>query len=109
MTLLEVANKFPPCVCRMLARKKNGHAPLSVREIAQKSGISKSIVATLSMKDSWEGVAIEDVVQFSLACGVDLMRPAETMKYIRRSKRVHLENADPSQKKFFLRLFSARS
>lgn len=108
MTLLEIADKFPPCLCRFLARKKHGHQPLSVRDLAELSGLSKSTVAVLSLKRSWKGVPIDVVVRFTEACGVNLMRSAEVRKYIRRSRRVYLENASPQQKRFFLKLFTQR-
>lgn len=106
MTLLEIADKFPPCLCRFLARKAHGHQPLSVRELAQLSGLSKSTVAELSLKRSWTGVPIDTVVRFSRACGVNLVAPREARKYLRRARRVHIENANPQQKRFFLRLFT---
>lgn len=108
MNILQIADQFPPCLCRFIARKKNGHAPLSVRELAQKSGLSKSKVATMSLLESWKGIAIEDVLSFSQACGVDLMRPRDARAYLKSSAKVHIQNADPAQKKFFLRLFKGR-
>lgn len=108
MTLLEIADKFPPCLCRLLARKNHGHAPLSVRELAEKTGLSKSTIAELSLRRTWSGVSIDTVVKFSQACGVDLFRPRDTVAYLRRSKRAHLKNADAQQKKFFLRLCQAK-
>jgi 3,4-dihydroxy-2-butanone 4-phosphate synthase len=106
MTLFEMAEQFPPAVCRYLARKRNGHTPMSHRDLAKIVGISKSQVAVLSLRKSWKGVPIDVVVKFSSACGVDLMRPSQALKYIRKAKRVHIENASPAQKKFFVRLFT---
>jgi hypothetical protein len=108
MTLLEVANQFPPCACRFLARKKNGHLPMSHRDLAAASGLSKTKVAELSLRRSWEGVPIDVVEAFSKACGVDLLRPGRTWEYLRRYKRVHLQNATPAQKEFFKRMFTKR-
>lgn len=81
---------------------------MSHRDIARASGLSKTKVAELSLKRSWEGVAIEDVDAFARACGVDLMNKKRVAEYIRHAKRVHLQNATPVQKKFFERLFSGR-
>lgn len=108
MTLLEQADQFPPILCRYLARKKHGYHPMSVRDIAAASGLSKSKVAELSDRTSWRGIAIEDVVAFSLACGVDLQRPSRVMEYIRRSKRVYLARANPQQREFLARIFKLR-
>jgi hypothetical protein len=108
MNLLQLADRFPPAVCRYLARKDHGHSPMSHRDIAKASGLPKTKVAELSLKKSWKGVPIDVVVRFSSACGVDLLRSKKTLSYIRRAKRVHLQNATPAQKKFFIRLFSQR-
>lgn len=108
MTIFDVAEKFPPCLCRCIARKKHGYAPMSVRELAEKSGLSKSRVAELSLKRSWKGIPIDTISAFSLACGVDLMRPHDTIRYLRKSKRAHLERATKAQREFFLKLFTLR-
>jgi hypothetical protein len=108
MTLLEVANRFPPIACRYLARKDHGWTAMSHRDLASASGLSKTKVAELSLRKTWDGVPIDVVVRFSLACGVDLMRPKRTLAYLRRARRMHLQNATPAQKKFFLRLFNQR-
>lgn len=81
---------------------------MSVRELAEKSGLSKSRVAELSIKRSWKGIPIDTVEAFTRACGVNLMRPSETIWYLRKSKRVHLERATKAQREFFLKLFRSR-
>lgn len=108
MTILDIAEKFPPCVCRYLARKNHGHKPMTVRDIAEKSGLGKSTVAKLSLLRTWKGVSIDTVVSFSLACGVDLLNPHKVTEYLRRSKRAHLDNVSPIQRKFFHKLFTQR-
>jgi hypothetical protein len=108
LNILQLADRFPPAVCRYLARKDHGHSPMSHRDIAKASGLPKTKVAELSLKKSWKGVPIDVVVRFSSACGVNLLKTGETRKYVRRYKRVHLQNATPAQKKFFIRLFSQR-
>lgn len=108
MTILEQAEQFPPMICRYLARKAHGHRPMSVRDIAAVSGLSRDVVSRLSMMRSWKGVSIDTVEAFSRACGVDLMRPGLVAKYLKRSKRVHLTRANPQQREFFMRLFKLR-
>lgn len=104
MTLLEKADRFPPCLCRYVARKDHGLAPLSHRELAKLAGLSKSTVADLSVKTSWAGVSIDTAVKFSQACGVDLLRPSRAVAFLRSGKKHHLTRLDRQQKKFFLRL-----
>ena len=108
MTLLEKANQFPPCVCRFLARKKCGQAPMSSREIAALAGLSKARVDSLSLLSSWKGIPIDTVAAFSKACGVDLLRPAAARKYLKRSKRIHLSNATAKQRQFFQKLLQIK-
>lgn len=81
---------------------------MSHRDIATASGLSKTKVAELSLKRSWEGVPIEQVEAFARACGVDLLRPKRALEYLRRAKRVHMQNATPAQKEFFQRMFTTR-
>jgi hypothetical protein len=108
MTLLEMVDRFPPILCRYLARRKNGHKPMSVRELSEASGISKSQVANLSLKPTWSGVPIDTVVRFSLACGVDLMRPRDARRYLKTARKAHLRNATPRQRQFFQKMFSVK-
>jgi hypothetical protein len=109
MTIFEKAEAFPPAICRYLARKSNGHRPMSVRDIAIASGLSKSKVADLSLKTTWKGVSIDTVVAFSQACGVDLMRPHLVTEYLRKTKRIHLTRvSNVHQREFFQRLFKLR-
>jgi hypothetical protein len=108
MTLIQLANRVPPCLCRVMARKKNGFAPMSHRDLADASGLSKTKVAELSLRRKWDGVPIDQVEAFARACGVDLMNTKRVKDFLRRAKRVHLQNANPAQKLFFQRLFTGR-
>lgn len=104
-TLFEIAERFPPRICRLLAHKR-GAAPLSHREIASLSGLSKSTVAALSTKSTWAGISIDTVVKFSRACGVNLAAPSKTLDYIRRRKQAHLKKAKGNQAKLVGRLLT---
>lgn len=106
--IFETAEKFPPCVCRLAARKKNGWRPMSCLDIARAAKLSKSYVAYLSTKTTWKGVPIDVVERFSKACGVDLISPKAVLDYFRESKMIHTRNCSKTQKRFFLKLFSHR-
>jgi hypothetical protein len=108
MSLLSVANRFPPCLCRFVARKNHGHTPMSHRDIAAASGISKTKVAELSLRRTWDGVPIDEVESFARACGVDFLRPKRVLEYLRKAKRVHIQNATQAQKEFLQRMFTGR-
>lgn len=78
---------------------------MSHRELAEASGLSKSYVAELSRKTSWRGQRIEVIVNFSRACGVDLMKPCSVTEYLKKCKRIYIANAPKAQKKMYLRIF----
>lgn len=108
MTLFETAERVPPFICRLVARKSNGWRILTTREIAAKSGISKSTVARISVLKSWAGVSIDDVQSFSTACGVNLMDIYAIGEYLRRSKKVLLLKCDSKQRRFYAKLMALR-
>jgi hypothetical protein len=105
MSLLSIADKVPPFVCRIVARKNHGWQPMSIRDIAEASGIKKSRVAEISRMTSWRGIAIEEVDAYSRACGVDLENPWKTIEYIRESKFAFMENASARQRRVYKELF----
>jgi hypothetical protein len=104
--MLAQANKVPPFLCRLVARKRSGWHPMSCADIGKKAGLSKSYVASLSLKTSWKGVPIEVVERFSEACGVDLLHPQDTLKYLRESKMIFTKLCSKSQARFFIKLFA---
>ena len=66
-------SRFPPLVCRLLARTgpKNKQSPLSDTVIAKCSGMTVSKVASLSWLTSWDDVTCSDMLAFSRGCGVN--------------------------------------
>lgn len=67
-------DRFPPVVCRLLARTKTrgaGVKPMADAEIALLAGMTVSQVASLSRLTSWEDVPVKTLRAFSTACGVD--------------------------------------
>lgn len=59
-----------------MARDKRRTRALTVREIADLSGINARTVKRLSNKTTWDGVRVEVAFAFAKACGVDLMNPS---------------------------------
>lgn len=109
MTILKLVNRFPPILCRLCARKNRGYALLSNREIAARSGIPRTTVSTLSKKKNWNGVPIDVVDAFALACGVDLLRARRQREYIRRSKMASVKYGRGLQRQYVTALlFSLR-
>lgn len=108
MNLFEISEKFPPSLCRFCARKKHGTVPMSHRDLAKASGLSKSKVATLSKRRSWVGIPIDIVIKFSAACGVNLHNPKRAVDFLRRRKKSHILKANGNQRRFFAEIFSQR-
>jgi hypothetical protein len=106
MNLFELAERFPPCVCRLLARKDRGTHPKSSKDIADESGLSKSFVAVLARRRTWKGIPVDVATRFALACGVNLADPGSTIEYIRTRKKVHLRRANPAQRRMFQRIMT---
>ncbi len=103
--LLDIANKFPPHICRYVARKKHGLEPMSHADIARKSGLSRSFVASLSKRKTWKGIPVNVIDSFSRACGVDILVPKRTIEFLRHSKKAHLRSATKLQRIFIASLF----
>lgn len=88
----ERLDRFPPLVCRLLAREgeSNRHIkPLTDDQIAERSGLSISRVKALSWLVDWKGVEVYEMLAFSKGCGVDLSDRSKLAKHLQyvRSKR----------------------
>lgn len=105
VSLISLANRLPPFICRYVARKKHGHEPLSHTDISKASKLSRSYVAELSRRKNWNGIPIDVVERFSRGCGVNLMVPWKTLEFLRQSKKHHIEGATSAQRRFIFSLF----
>jgi len=104
-TILAAANLIPPCLCRLVARQNHGSRGITHAELARRSGLSKSKVMDLSFRTSWDGVSIDVLQRFALACGVNHMQTRRTLEYLRRRKMMHVRQAPPASRRFYARLF----
>ena len=98
MTFYQATNRYPPILCRLLARRKNG-PPLTDKEIADRSGLTVFEVKTLSTLTRWDDVPVGTMWKFLVGCGTDFCKWADmkridayrrsrpTWKYLRRSGR----------------------
>lgn len=87
--LREKLNKFPPFLCRFVARKKHGLRPVTDQEIADASGLSISTVCWLSKLKLWDTISLDTIERFSTACGVNLLHTARHVDFLKRRKKVH--------------------
>lgn len=74
---------MPPYAVRLLAREHN--RSLTAAQIAQRSGLSKTIVWRISNLDNWLPITVEQQCRFTAACGVDLLHLREHLQMIRRT------------------------
>lgn len=74
LRLDEKLKRFPPVVCRLLARKiiKHNHVvALTDAEIAKSSGLSMADVVHISWSAAWDSIPVSKMLAFTKACGVD--------------------------------------
>jgi hypothetical protein len=88
-------------MCRLVARKNHGCLPMTTRDIAKISGLSRSAVAKLSKLTTWKTVGTGTMQQFSLACGVSLLRLSRQREFWERRGLVYLTKATPAQRRLF--------
>lgn len=74
-------NRTPPVAVRAYAiRGKKGGPPgdrverIPLNELVEKSGISRRRFQMLSYLTKWDNVTVADMVNFCLACGVDISK-----------------------------------
>lgn len=102
--MVEKLNRFPPFLCRYVARDKTGRRGLSNRQIAMKAGLTKSTVDRLARKHTWNGLRIDTIEAFSKACGVDLLHPSRQIDFLKRRKRKHARALPPSQRRYLQKI-----
>lgn len=93
-------------MCRFLARKHHGHAPMSHEDVAAASGLARSTVVAISKLASWDTLSLRTIVAFSEGCGVDLLAPWRQIRFWKRNKLAYLGRANPQQRKMFARLLA---
>jgi len=93
-------------MCRFLARKHRGHAPMTHEEISAKSGLARSTVVKVSRMQRWDRLPLTTIVAFSGACGVNLLAPWRQLRFWRKNKLAYLGRGTPQQRKMFARLLA---
>ena len=95
----ERLDRYPPILCRLLARHPRGKAFSSV-EIADRSGLSVMQVIAISNQTDWSGVDLPTARRFMLGCSTDLSNRSHC---IRMHMYLRLQAKDPSKRFMFLR------
>ena len=90
------ANRFPPCLVRLLARHKSGPS-MTTAEIAARSNLDAYEVDAISRSANWDAIPFSRMKAFLLACDVDFcnresmrrkvnyLRSQNKFQYLRRS------------------------
>lgn len=119
-SLLTMLDRFPPFLCRLIARnngKGGTRKPLDNSEIARRSGLTVEKVASISKLPSWETVPVGICDRFRKACGITPRNEFRQIEYLRRSRdpaRVlrplaHLDNLERRKRARLKKLLSAFS
>ena len=104
--VLKVLDRFPPKLCRLIARRGRGSGSraMSNAEIAEVSGLDRSTITKLSRLNSWATVKVSTMQCFSLACGVSLLRPSRHISFYLRGKLLYQKSGPPAQRRMLDRL-----
>lgn len=96
-------DRFPPILCRLLARQPRGR-PLTTAEISAASGLTEVGVFTVSNQTDWKGIDIYTMRRFTEACGVDITSRSEMTRvesYLRKRPNWRYLRRDPQWHTYF--------
>lgn len=82
---------------------------MSNSELAQVSGLSRSMINKLGHMRDWNHVTAGTIQRFSMACGVNLLQPSITIAFFRRSRLAYMKRCSPAQKLLYDRLLMVNS
>ncbi len=82
MSLTEHLDRLPPCIVRLVARRRGKRLPL--HELVERSGLAYGTIQRLSVKVTWADTPPRMIDAFCRACNVDIVHPRATLKYLRK-------------------------
>lgn len=91
MTFTELARRYPPVLCRLLAMRGGAGGVafvLTTEEIMARSGLTEYEVATMSARTSWDDVPFRVMLEFLAGCGLDFENWRKMRKFHAFMKRV---------------------
>lgn len=74
LPLSRKAQRFPPLMCRLLARSNDGHnraKAMTDEDIAKRSGLPMSEVKRISWSLSWNEIPFGSMLKFLKGCDID--------------------------------------
>lgn len=81
--LLQRLDRFPPCLCRVIARDGRGRK-LTSRQIAKRGGIDRATVNRTARRLGWRGVQIEIIDGYLYGCRINIFQMRRHVQYIKR-------------------------
>jgi hypothetical protein len=105
--LTEKLNRFPPFLCRVVARKGKGKGcrAMTLTEIATESGLDVSTVSKLSHKRVWDKEPLWVISKYAMGCGVNLLHPRRHLDYLKRRKKISIRKRG----KYFTNIINERN
>lgn len=82
--LLSRLNRFPPCLCRVIARDERGR-PLTSHEIAERGGISRTQVDRIARLTDWASVPIGTADRYLYGSNIN---PFQLRRHVQFAKRL---------------------
>lgn len=84
---LERMDRIPPFFCRVIARtpRGQGQRAMTIREIAQQSGLSWERVSAIARKQSFATVPLGEAEAFRRGCGITLGNEWRHIEYLKRT------------------------
>lgn len=71
LTLSEKLTRFPPVLCRLLARHGSPVRALTTAELAARCQMSEPEVQFIAQQTTWDGLSVSQLRRFSKGCGCD--------------------------------------
>jgi len=106
-SLLQFLDRFPPRLCRLVARERHGRKGLSARQIASRSGLALATVSALSRRSSWRGLPVDTVDAFARGCGVNLFALRRQIRFLKTGVWLHVQRAPREQRKMYDRILKS--
>lgn len=105
--LLAHLNQIPPFLCIAIATGRSGGETMA--ELSQKSGVPIRSLERISSRTTWDGVTVGTASRVAGSCGVSLVSPAMSLRYIRKTAaaKTPLPRLSSIQRKAFNARFEA--
>ena len=84
-TYLLMWERLSPIECRLAARR-SWRTPLTMNEIAERSGLTMQKIRWITSQETWERVTIGDASRFRFGCGITPSNESRHIAYLSRTQ-----------------------